>query len=78
MAMSQAYQQQQRAQGNKQSYKSPGGASDDYSLSVSEMNASLYNSSNRGAGIMHVNQAANTLMQGSSHKEFNMAPKFQY
>ena len=64
LTMSQAYQQQ-RTQGNKQSYKSPGGASDDYSLSVSEMNASLYNSSNRGAGIMNVNninQAANTLM----------------
>lgn len=34
---------------------------DDYSLSVSELNASLYNSSNRGAGIINMNLGASAM-----------------
>lgn len=73
--------------GGRTSFKSPSGGGqaqlddNDYSLSASELNASasLYNSSNRGAGIMNTNNMTNTLLQQSqdySAGKNAMAPKF--
>ena len=72
-----------RPSGTRQSFKSPSGTEkqqqlddNDYSLSASELNASasIYNSSNRGAGIM---QHQSTLLQQShDYSNVMMAPKF--
>lgn len=66
-------------------FKSPGtglgGDDNDYSLSVSDMNMSLYNSSNRGTGKLGMNNAAmnnnNDMMMGSIENN-TMPPRFQY
>lgn len=71
--------------GGRTSFKSPSGQAqledNDYSLSASELNASasIYNSSNRGAGIMNTNNMTNTLLQQSQDYSAGknvMAPKF--
>ena len=59
--------------------RSPGEDAEDYSLSASELNASLYNSSNRANGAINVNLSNSAAFMGSQEYGNNtMAPKFQY
>jgi hypothetical protein len=51
---------------------------DDYSLSVSDMNNSVYNSSNRGAHLMMGGGIGQNMGGDMSSGPHNMAPKFNY